>query len=84
MAHITLPDRLPGILGPLAFRPTMTKPLFEFMEVLMRSVLIAAAFCMFNRYVDGLDTWAPHEREFYVSRAKQFAEEGHTNFNPRP
>ncbi len=23
------------------------------------TVLIAAAFCMFNRYVDGLNTWAP-------------------------
>jgi uncharacterized peroxidase-related enzyme len=23
------------------------------------TVLIAAAFCMFNRYVDGLSTWAP-------------------------
>ena len=23
------------------------------------TVLIAAAFCMFNRYVDGLGTWAP-------------------------
>ena len=26
------------------------------------TVLIAAAFCMFNRYVDGLGTWAPDER----------------------
>ena len=25
------------------------------------TVLIAAAFCMFNRYVDGLGTWAPAE-----------------------
>ena len=23
------------------------------------TVLIAAAFCMYNRYVDGLATWAP-------------------------
>jgi len=29
------------------------------------TVLIAAAFCMFNRYVDGLDTWQPHDAEFY-------------------
>jgi len=181
VAHIPLPEGLPGILGPLAFRPEMTKPLYEFMEVLMRSenslsrgereliatyvsslndcffcqeahgataqyyltcdletidsikadfqsvaipdklkallsiaasvqkggknvskeeverarnlgatdfeihdtVLIAAAFCMFNRYVDGLDTWAPPEREFYTKRAAQRAEEGYTNFNPR-
>jgi hypothetical protein len=24
-------------------------------------VLIAAAFCMFNRYVDGLATWQPRD-----------------------
>lgn len=180
MAHIKLPEGLPGIRGPMAYRPEMTKPLYEFMEVLMRSendlttgereliatyvsakndcffchhahgavaqhllqcesnvldtktsdflsldisekmralliiagsvqqggkhvsaeqidaarnagakdieihdtVLIAAAFCMFNRYVDGLDTWAPREREFYTSRAKERAETGYTNFNP--
>ena len=29
-------------------------------------VLIAAAFCMYNRYVDGLATWAPTERDEYV------------------
>ena len=41
------------------------------------TVLIAAAFCMFNRYVDGLDTWAPMDRQFYVNRAPQRAEEGY-------
>lgn len=41
------------------------------------TVLIAAAFCMFNRYVDGLGTWAPQDREFYVNRAPQRAEEGY-------
>lgn len=45
-------------------------------------VLIAAAFCMFNRYVDGLATWAPADREIYVNRGKQRAEEGYANFNP--
>jgi uncharacterized peroxidase-related enzyme len=29
------------------------------------TVLIAAAFCMYNRYVDGLDTWQPHDEELY-------------------
>jgi uncharacterized peroxidase-related enzyme len=43
------------------------------------TVLIAAAFCMFNRYVDGLATWAPMEREYYINRAKQRAEEGYAN-----
>lgn len=46
------------------------------------TVLIAAAFCMFNRYVDGLGTWAPTDRTFYVDRAKARAEEGYANYNP--
>jgi uncharacterized peroxidase-related enzyme len=29
------------------------------------AVLIAAAFCMFNRYVDGLATWQPGDPEVY-------------------
>ena len=29
------------------------------------TVLIAAAFCMYNRYVDGLDTWQPHDAGMY-------------------
>jgi uncharacterized peroxidase-related enzyme len=33
------------------------------------TVLIAAAFCMFNRYVDGLATWTPTDPEFYRQRA---------------
>jgi len=179
MAYITLPGGLPGIRGPMAFRPETAKPLKEFAEVLLRSdnslsrgdreligtcvsylndcffcqnahgglaqhylqcdmpfidnvkrdyqstsildklkallsiaasvqkggkyvtvsqiekakdlgatdleihdtVLIAAAFCMFNRYVDGLGTWAPQDREFYVKRAKQRAEEGYADYN---
>lgn len=46
------------------------------------TVLIAAAFCMFNRYVDGLGTWAPEDRTFYVNRAKARAEEGYADYNP--
>jgi len=41
------------------------------------TVLIAASFCMFNRYVDGLGTWAPQDRSFYINRAPQRAEEGY-------
>jgi uncharacterized peroxidase-related enzyme len=41
------------------------------------TVLIAAAFCMFNRYVDGLGTWAPQDRQIYVDRAPQRAKEGY-------
>jgi uncharacterized peroxidase-related enzyme len=47
------------------------------------TVLIAASFCMFNRYVDGLGTWAPTDRQFYVNRAKSRAEEGYANYDPR-
>ena len=180
MAHIRLPEGLPGIRGPMAFRPETSKPLNDLAEVLLRSenslsrgereliatyvsylndcffcqnahgglaqhylscnieqmdamkmnpetapvseklkvllsiagsvqkggkyvtlqqvekakslgatdleihdtVLIAAAFCMFNRYVDGLGTWAPQDRTFYVARAKARAEEGYANYNP--
>src|SRR5690606_39624099 len=180
MAHIQLPDGLPGIRGPMAFRPETSKPMNELAEILLRAdnsltrgereliathvsylndcffcqnahgglaqhylqcdleqmdkmkmdpssapiseklkallaiagsvqkggkhvtkeqvekakslgatdieihdtVLIAAAFCMFNRYVDGLGTWAPEDRMFYVNRAKARAEEGYANYNP--
>lgn len=179
MAHINLPKELPGIRGPMAFRPETARPLNELAEVLLRSdnsltrgereliatyvsslndcffcqnahggiaqhylqcdmnfidrvksnfeetniseklkallriagsvqkggksvtqeqvekakilgatdleihdtVLIAAAFCMFNRYVDGLGTWAPQDRQFYVNRGPQRAEEGYMNFD---
>ena len=180
MAHITLPEGLPGILGPMAFRPETAKALNGLAEVLLRSdnsltrgereliatyvsylndcffcqhahgglaqhylqcdtnfidsvkvnpvsadvseklksllaiaasvqqggkqvtpqqiekakglgatdveihdtVLIAAAFCMFNRYVDGLGTWAPQDRQFYIERAPSRATEGYANFVP--
>ena len=41
------------------------------------TVLIAAAFCMFNRYVDGLATWSPQDRNFFINRAAQRAEDGY-------
>lgn len=41
------------------------------------TVLIASAFCMFNRYVDGLNTWAPQDRQVYISRAAQRAKDGY-------
>ena len=180
MAYIKLPEGLPGIRGPMAFRPETAKPLNELAEVLLRddnntlsrgereliatyvsylndcffcqnahggiaqyymqcdvqfldnikndpssasitdkmkallgiaalvqqggknvtsksiqkakdagatdieihdTVLIAAAFCMFNRYVDGLGTSAPDDRNFYINRGKQRAEEGYLHFD---
>lgn len=180
MAHITLPEGLPGIRGPMTFRPETAKPLNALAEVLLRSenslsrgdreliatyvsalndcffcqnahggiaqhylqcdmafidkvktdyestaiseklksllaiagsvqkggknvtsaqiekarslgatdieihdtVLIAAAFCMYNRYVDGLGTWAPQDREIYIQRGPMRAEQGYVNFDP--
>jgi uncharacterized peroxidase-related enzyme len=42
------------------------------------TVLIAAAFCMFNRYVDGLDTWQPRDPELYVEIGRQAAALGYS------
>src|SRR5215204_5202636 len=147
MAHISLPEGLPGIRGPMAFRPETARPLNDLVDVLLRgphtlspgereliatfvsarndcrycqtihgaiaahhlgdeqlvidgkrvtdadvararehgatdveihdTVLIAAAFCMFNRYVDGLATWAPDNPDFYRQRAALVAEHGY-------
>lgn len=41
------------------------------------TVLIAAMFCMCNRYVDGLATWAPRDPEIYRARAAQIVERGY-------
>jgi uncharacterized peroxidase-related enzyme len=45
-------------------------------------VLIAAAFCMFNRYVDGLGTWQPDDPPFYKEAGRMTAERGYTNREP--
>jgi uncharacterized peroxidase-related enzyme len=182
MAHIKLPEGLPGITGPFAFRPETAKPMRELAEILLRgpstlssadreliatytssrndchfcqtshgaaaahhlgpeadlpanfaliaeikrdfesapissklkallniaghvqqggkrvtsediararaagatdleihdTVLIAAAFCMYNRYVDGLATWAPLEQEAYIPMGARMAHQGYT------
>jgi uncharacterized peroxidase-related enzyme len=41
------------------------------------TVLIAAAFCMFNRYVDGLGTTQPRDEAMYRERGKMIAREGY-------
>jgi uncharacterized peroxidase-related enzyme len=41
------------------------------------TVLIAAAFCMFNRYVDGLATITPTDMDSYPLRAKQIVDKGY-------
>ena len=178
MAHIAIEDGIPGILGPMKFRPETTKPLRKLAEVLLRgpstlssaeretiaafvssrndcrfcqlshsaaaaehlggddthyalvdsvksnfasanispklkallaiagkvqqggkhvtsddiataraqgatdleihdAVLIAAAFCMFNRYVDGLATWQPEDPAEYRPMGKLMAHSGY-------
>jgi uncharacterized peroxidase-related enzyme len=42
------------------------------------TVLIAAAFCMFNRYVDGLAAWTPTDPAAYRERARFVAEQGYS------
>jgi uncharacterized peroxidase-related enzyme len=174
MAHIQLPEGLPGILGPMAFSPDTAKPLNALAEVLLRApnslseadremiatyvssqndcyfcqnavtayrlggneklvndvkfdfesagisgklkgllniagkvqkggkqvttddvarareqgatdkeihdtVLIAAAFCMYNRYVDGLATWAPTDANMYRENGKRLTEIGYVH-----
>lgn len=44
------------------------------------TVLIAAMFCMFNRYVDGLATNTPTDLSTYKLREKQVAEHGYGNY----
>ncbi len=178
MPHISLPN-LPGIRGPMAFRPETSKPLNELVEVLLRhpnslsqgereliatyvssqnnchycqsihgaiaaahldgneelvqcvkddfnsadvspklrallaiagkvqqdgkkvteadvqaareqgatdleihdTVLIAAAFCMYNRYVDGLATVQPKDPDLYRQRGKMVARDGYVAAN---
>jgi uncharacterized peroxidase-related enzyme len=41
------------------------------------TVLIAAAFSMYNRYVDGLGTWQPHDETMYAQMGEHLAAEGY-------
>jgi uncharacterized peroxidase-related enzyme len=41
------------------------------------TVLIAAAFCMYNRYVDGLGTLAPDNPDRYADAARRIVEHGY-------
>ncbi len=43
------------------------------------TVLIAAAFCMYNRYVDGLATWQPSDPEVYREIGKLSVKLGYVN-----
>jgi uncharacterized peroxidase-related enzyme len=41
------------------------------------TVLIAAAFCMYNRYVDGLATFTPKDEKLYDEMGAHMANEGY-------
>ena len=41
------------------------------------TVLIAAAFCMYNRYVDGLATLTPHDPAIYAAMGEGLAKHGY-------
>jgi len=42
------------------------------------TVLIAAAFSMYNRYVDGLGTWQPENPAMYAQVGERLAKSGYT------
>jgi len=48
------------------------------------TVLIAAAFCMYNRYVDGLATWTPSDPNAYRETGRRVAKEGYVNRTDLP
>ncbi len=49
------------------------------------TVLIAAAFCMYNRYVDGLATWQPQDESMYAAMGRHLADHGYrTPSLPQP
>ena len=41
------------------------------------TVLIAAAFCMYNRYVDWLATWTPTDPQIYDEMSDRIVEQGY-------
>ena len=48
------------------------------------TVLIAAAFCMYNRYVDGLATWQPRDPAMYASMGEHLATHGYVTPSIKP
>jgi uncharacterized peroxidase-related enzyme len=47
------------------------------------TVLIAAAFCMYNRYVDGLATLQPHDASMYAEMGEHLASHGYRTSSNR-
>ena len=48
------------------------------------TVLISAAFCMYNRYVDGLGTWQPSDPDMYAQMGEHLAKEGYRTPSHEP
>ncbi len=48
------------------------------------TVLIAAAFCMYNRYVDGLATITPTDQKAYDEMGRRMAHEGYVSRREAP
>ncbi len=48
------------------------------------TVLVAAAFCMYNRYVDGLATLTPHDPAAYAMMAERLVNQGYAITTPAP
>lgn len=48
------------------------------------TVLIAAAFCMYNRYVDGLATFTPTDLDLYDMMGKRMAHQGYIGLTSAP
>jgi uncharacterized peroxidase-related enzyme len=48
------------------------------------TVLIAAAFCMYNRYVDGLATWQPEDPTMYATMGEHLATHGYITPSIKP
>jgi hypothetical protein len=46
------------------------------------TVLVAATFSMFNRYVDGLASFTPADDEAYIPMGKRLAENGYVTPQP--
>lgn len=46
-------------------------------EEIHDAVLIVSAFCMYNRYVDGLGATTPQQEEDYIQMGKRMAEMGY-------
>lgn len=51
---------------------------------LHQCVAIAAAFCMYNRYVDGLRSYTPEAMDEYDQMGAQLASQGYLNAVPKP